>query len=114
MKAIWGVVDLGNDHWALRAPNGLYLSARPEGQLFADALFLGEREIFTVEQCTAGMALRTNNGRYLTKSADHDVRLSRRGEPTTFLVTDPFAAAAMAFQYADITQERRVDSAPWM
>ena len=104
MNAIWGVADLGNDHWALRGPNGLYLSAHMERQVSADALFLGEREIFSVEHRPAGIALQTNGGSYLTRGLEQDVRLSKRGEPTTFVVTDPFAATAMAFQNGDITR----------
>jgi peptidoglycan/xylan/chitin deacetylase (PgdA/CDA1 family) len=90
MNTIWGVSDLGNDHWALRAPNGLYLSARTEGHVSADALFLGEREIFRVEHRPAGIALRTSRGDYLALDADRDVKIGQSGVAATFLLIDPF------------------------
>ena len=55
-NVILGVVSLDDDHWALRAPNGLYLSAHSEGHVGADALFLGEREIFSVKRGASGIA----------------------------------------------------------
>ncbi len=90
MNEIWGVVDLGDDHWALRAANGQYLSVHLEYQVYADALFLGEREIFTVEHRPSGIALRTSRGAYLTLGREHDVTVSERSLGTTFLVIDPY------------------------
>jgi peptidoglycan/xylan/chitin deacetylase (PgdA/CDA1 family) len=90
MNAIWGVVDLGNDHLALRAPNGLYVSAHIENQICADALFLGEREIFSVEHRPAGMVLRTSRGAYLGLGPEQEVRVSECSLVTTFLVIDPY------------------------
>jgi hypothetical protein len=90
MNTIWGVSDLGNDHWALRAPNGLYLSAHTEGRVSADALFLGEREILSVEHRPAGIALRTSRGAYLALDADRDVKIGQSGVAATFLLIDPF------------------------
>lgn len=89
MSAIWGVVDLGDDHWALRAANGQYLSAHIKGRVCADALFLGEREIFSVERRPSGIALRTGRGAYLALDSDRDVKVSDHGVATTFLVIDP-------------------------
>ena len=90
MNAIWSVADLGDDHWALRGPNGLYLSAHMEGHVSADALFLGEREIFSVERRPAGIALRTSRGAYLGPGPEQDIRVGAGSLAATLLVVDPY------------------------
>ena len=92
--ALWGVLDLGGDRWALRSGNGLYLSARRGGEVVADADTLGEREVFGVEQREGGsLALRTIDGTYLGPDPVDVYRLiadtRSPGESRTFLAGPP-------------------------
>jgi peptidoglycan/xylan/chitin deacetylase (PgdA/CDA1 family) len=94
-SAIWGVVDLGNNHLALRSTGGRFLSAHVDGQVCADSLFIGEREIFTVESRPSGVALRTNRAAYVAPGTHQDVRLSACGVSGTFLAIDPYHPEGM-------------------
>lgn len=70
-SAIFGGVNLGANRWALRGSNGLFLSPRRSGEVFADALSPGERETLTVEPRGGGrVTLRTIDGFYLTRDRD--------------------------------------------
>jgi peptidoglycan/xylan/chitin deacetylase (PgdA/CDA1 family) len=94
IEVILGVVDLGANRWALRGANGLFLSPRRGGEVIADALSLGEREVLTVEHRGGGrIALRTLNGSYLTRDRGDGARLladaPSPGERGTFRLRDP-------------------------
>jgi hypothetical protein len=61
-----------------------------EGHVSADALFLGEREIFSVEHRPTGIALRTSRGAYLGPGPEQDVSVSESSLAATLLVIDPY------------------------
>jgi len=93
--AILGVVRLGEDRWAFRAANGLFLSPRRAGEVAADAQAPGEREALTVERRSGGrVALRTVDGTYLTRGRRGGDRLladaRSAGEAETFLLTTAY------------------------
>jgi hypothetical protein len=56
-------------------------------------LFLGEREIFTVEHRPSGIALRTSRGAYLALKREQAVTVSERSSGTSSLVIDPYHQA---------------------
>jgi peptidoglycan/xylan/chitin deacetylase (PgdA/CDA1 family) len=62
-REAFGVVPLGGGRVALRAGNGLYLSVRPDGTLFAGGETVGAAETLEVEERDGGqVALRTAGG----------------------------------------------------
>jgi hypothetical protein len=88
-------VRLGEDRWAFRAANGLFLSPRRAGEVTADAQAPGEREALTVERRSGGrVALRTVDGTYLTRGRrGGDLLLAdarSAGEAETFLLTTAY------------------------
>jgi peptidoglycan/xylan/chitin deacetylase (PgdA/CDA1 family) len=95
--AVLGVVDLGEDRWAIRGANGLYLSPRPDGEVVADAPSLSEREVLAIEHLGKGrIAMRMVDGSYLTRAGGKVSRLlanaSTHGERETFIMRDPLDA----------------------
>jgi peptidoglycan/xylan/chitin deacetylase (PgdA/CDA1 family) len=90
---ILGAVALDEGRCALRGANGLFLSARPDGSLFADAEEVGQHESFTIEPKSCGaIALRTFHGLYLTRhsaQAERFANATRAGERELFSVADP-------------------------
>jgi hypothetical protein len=97
--AIWGVVVLGENRWALRGSHGLYLSPRIGGEVVADASTCGDREILGVVHLGEGrIALRTAYGTYLTRGRGEGVGLladaPSPGIRETFVLDNPFARIA--------------------
>ena len=64
--AVWGVVPLGEDRWALRGSNGRFLSIKAGGEVFADADTPREAARLAVDRGPSGrIRLRTAVGCYL-------------------------------------------------
>jgi peptidoglycan/xylan/chitin deacetylase (PgdA/CDA1 family) len=65
-REAFGVVELGRNRAALRAGNGLYLSAMAEGTVRASATTIGDRETLTFEGDGENQSIRGGDGRYLS------------------------------------------------
>jgi peptidoglycan/xylan/chitin deacetylase (PgdA/CDA1 family) len=92
-SAIWGVVDLGRNRWALRAIDGLFLSPRGREETVAGTPVIRNSEIFTVEDLgERRIELRTIHGTYLSRPpCESGVLLAqapRRGECEVFSMHD--------------------------
>ena len=70
---LFEVIGLGDGRVALKAWNGLYLSARSDGSVTATSFRMNDNEIFTVEG-ENDLALKARNGKCLKVSSDGSVK----------------------------------------
>lgn len=99
--AVWGVVPLGEDQWALRAPGGRFLSIKAGGEVFANADTPRESARLAVDRGPSGrIRLRTAVGRYLAIEPQGGGRLTThdrtREEGSWFDYTVRFESRAVA------------------